>query len=287
MTLGLVERIKIIIIKKIDNCLVAFFYYFAPALVVWKHLSNDLKKDIKIINSHVNNFRPDYYDPLQYQNGKNILSVDDRLSTWKGKQLHNYLLRSNPKRVLEIGPGSGYFTKLIVEHEKVEEYHATDISINFLRHVQNNTSQYNIKRKFSDTLDHFEDNYYDSIILLSCLHHIPDRSEYINVLAKKLSQSGTLFFIEPTHYFPRWVHLLKNILKKDGYCSKIHLSNFENLSTHHMLTLGEIKYLSSENGFNNSEFHFNYGKLTGYIAKVLPSMNHLFSYEISVLLKKV
>jgi ubiquinone/menaquinone biosynthesis C-methylase UbiE len=275
------------IIRKINNGLVAFFYYFAPAHVVWKHLSNDLKKDIKIINYQVNNFRPDYYDPLQYQNGNNILSVDDRLSTWKGKQILMYLHRNNPKRVLEIGPGSGYFTKLIVEHDSIEEYHATDINLSFLGHVEDNLSQYRIKTKFGDKLNDFKDNYYDSIILLSCLHHIPDRSDYINKLVQKLQEGGSLFFVEPTHYLPRWIHLLNKILNINGYCSNKYLSNFENLSTHHMLTLGEIKYFSKENGLNISEFHFNYGKLTGYLAKVLSSMKWLFSYEISVVLKRV
>ena len=101
--------------------------------LVWANLSNEEKAVVLENNSRHNIERPDYANPYLYQGGKSYVSERDEPQGILESNLVNFLATFNPKSVLEIGPGSGYFTKRIVEHPSTESYTGLDINKAFLK----------------------------------------------------------------------------------------------------------------------------------------------------------
>lgn len=94
------------------------------------------KKAILLANYNFNNIREDYFNPELYNQGSSFDSKENRLKYPRGRIIQYFLEKCCPKNVLEIGPGSGFFTKQIVEYPSVRKYIAYDINTNFLIFIE-------------------------------------------------------------------------------------------------------------------------------------------------------
>lgn len=272
-----------------------FFYFILQNRHVWKLLSDEEKAQIIDVNYNYNNFRPDY-KPELYQDGKNWesnLKSSEDYRNWEEK-INEYLKISKPLEVCEIGPGTGYYSRLIIKNNNISSFTGIEINSFFKNYLKNNISQ--IKRnKFKfEILEKFEDieknKKFDLIYSLSAIHHIPDREHLFKNINNHLKQEGHFFAIEPTHYIPRIFQLLKKYF--NNYRKKEYWSKIENLSTHHFCTLNEFKKFSFQDldiiDYDQTKIHF---KVRGLLAKIRPVflkkfLQLYFSQEFSILLKK-
>ena len=261
----------------------------------WALLSEEEKLHIKNANEKHNTLRKDYTSPYTYasvrtptgENWENF-SYDDVQANSKdikykfiSKALENY----KPKNVLEVGPGAGYMSHLICHQESVREYDMIDINSIFIDYISSC-----INNDFhGDSLTHksyvgdastFKFNKkYDMIVILSAVHHIPDRFTLFNNLKKHLSGGGVIIAVDPSHYLKRLVLLSYKMIKR-GYLKSSYYRSETGLSTHHMCSLGEYKKISKYSNMKIQQVEFNRNKLIN----IFPFHEYLSS-QIGIILK--
>lgn len=281
----------------LNNPLGVFIYLILRNDLSWKLLSDAEKTLIKKANFTQNNFRDDYASPEKYGLGRKELG--ENWDTFNENEviekedlkfiILKNALKKNPISVLEIGPGSGYYSRMIFDHPSVLNYDFIDINNKFLEFIAERIANSNKTINFSsDTFVgdassfDFQDKKYDLIVFLSSIHHIPDRQDLIKGITNNLSKNGVLVAVDPTHYLKRIILLIYKMITR-GYLKKKYYMNREGLSTHHMCTLGEYKKIIRN--ISNIEIEsviFNRNKLIN----ITPFKKYLSSY-IAIMLKKL
>lgn len=283
----------------LNSYLGIFFYYILPSHISYQFLNQEDKSKIDKANYDHNNFRSDYFDPNKYQGGMSWHSNDlFKKSDYRGYL--NYLekvLKSNPKNILEIGLGTGFYTKNLVFNPSTEYYCGIDINHNFITFM---------KKIFKDEKKSLNINYeliqgdiskmnmsnkkYDLIVFLSSFHHLFHRKLIIDKLHKLSNQNGLIIMIEPTHYIPRLVKILVKGFGK--YFKKKYWKENNNLAIHHMVSINEIKYYIKDK-FNIKTISFlkqsnTANKYLNFIKKINKNFFlKYFSSEVVIVLKKI
>ncbi len=116
-------------------------FLLLPNRWCWACLSSEERSRIDAGNEYWNTQRPDYANPNKYQNGVGFDSTDAPQRNRHRQQLVDFLDRVQPRSVLEVGPGSGYLTRVIAEHPAVHRYVAVDINSAFLTHLRPRLAQ--------------------------------------------------------------------------------------------------------------------------------------------------
>ncbi|MDA1183127.1 MAG: class I SAM-dependent methyltransferase [Acidobacteria bacterium] len=212
-------------------------------------------------NQRHNTQRPDYADPTQYQGGTGYDSLIDPRRERSRRRLVAFLDRVRPASVVEIGPGSGYLTKTIVEHPAVCRYVAVDVNEAFLSYLDQRLASVS-KPGFTyslvtGTVDDLPADCVDAAVMLSVVHHIPGRENLFRELALRLKRPGHVLAIDPTHYFLRWYKLIRKI-SRGGYLSH-HLAEAQlgKLSTHAMCQLSKYRAVTQSAGFDIVRVEFD------------------------------
>ncbi|MSO55878.1 MAG: class I SAM-dependent methyltransferase [Acidobacteria bacterium] len=124
-----------------------------------------------------NTQRPDYADPAQYQGGVSVDTLELH-RTRKREQVQAFFDRVRPTSVLEVGPGSGYLTRIIVTHPTVRRYVAVDINGRFLAYLRPRLTALrpDLSVGFIEgTVFDVPAGLFDTAVLCSTVHHIPGR----------------------------------------------------------------------------------------------------------------
>ncbi len=120
----------------LDSTWGIFRYLFYRNDRSWDLLSENEKDIIRKAIKNYNNIRPDYFSPEKYNAGLSFDSDENRLNSWRGQYIQNVLETEKPQKILEIGPGSGYYTRQIVESPSVQHYSGVDINEHFLTFLE-------------------------------------------------------------------------------------------------------------------------------------------------------
>lgn len=235
----------------LDNPFGVFFYLMLRNDRSWALLSSQERELILRVNRSFNAEREDYANPELYgtgrvEGGENWDSPTSRLSTQRGRNLVACLGETHPKNVLEIGPGPGFFSRTVCELPSVTKYTAIDVGAGFLNYLRPRLESLEKQkpefkfRLLQGQLADQEASSFDFILLLSCVHHIPNRTEFFAELSKRLKPGGFIFCYDPSHYLSRWARLLRAMWSY-GYLSSEYYRNRDNLSTHHFCTIGEYR----------------------------------------------
>ena len=122
------------------------------------------------------------------------------------KMLTTHLKSSD--KVLEIGCGTGYFTKEIVKTGAL--VNAIDISPELLNIAKQEITETNVSFVIENAYDlSFKENSFDSIVGSSVLHHL-EIGKAISEMFRVLKPGGSIFFTEPNMMNPQ-IALQKNI----------------------------------------------------------------------------
>lgn len=244
-------------------------YYMTRNDRIWARLSNREKAFVKKQNEYWNNNNPGYKSPAEYQGqgGRSFFTEEDRGATWEGQRIREFLENEAPATILEIGPGSGYYTREIIEAKSLKEYIASDINRGFLETVrsgiENHPKKGELVARFVGINDlRFEDNKVDAIVLLSALHHVPDRKEFVSLLASQLRPGGCIFFYEPVHSLRRKFQLLKSFVLNRWFLRRVVLQR-NNYMTHHFCSLAETQQVARSVGLSLESWQFSAGKTIG------------------------
>lgn len=118
-------------------------------------------------------------------------------------------------RILEIGCGTGEYTRYLVETGA--EIHAVDISAKMIRLAQRKCPFCNVKFKVADmrSLPHV-DGYFDAVVGNAILHHVTNPKSVFDEIRRVLKKDGRIAFAEPNMLNPQ-IALQKNI----GFLKKV------------------------------------------------------------------
>ena len=254
----------------------------------WGLLSEKEKLHVKSLNKKHNSYREDYITPEKNLKNWDSFRYDESKD---GKDisytfLYSALMDFNPESVLEIGPGAGYMSKMVCNHKTVRRYDSIDINDTFSAYIESsinndfddgslinnhyigNASTFNYKKK------------YDMIVILSSVHHIPDRFTLFDNLINHLSDDGVIVAVDPSHYLKRIILLTYKIFTQ-GYLKRSFYNSIGGFSTHHMCSVGEYEKIIKKHNVKISRITFNKNKLLN----IFPFKKYLSS-QIGVILKK-
>lgn len=219
--------------------------------ISWELLSAGEKEVILEANRNHNTGRDDYANPEKYgaeryKGGKNWDFSQLQENDHRAQALLEILEENKPEKVLEIGPGAGFYTKIICQYHTVEHYTAIDIGQAFLGYLKPRLEKIKVQKRFSYELICSEvteiglSDRYDLIVLFSTVHHVPNRVVLFSNLNNMLSENGCIFCFDPSHYIFRVYDLIKKCIYNE-YLKKEYYLDKPNLSTHHMCSYGEYK----------------------------------------------
>ena len=122
----------------------------------------------------------------------------DEMREWVDQTVAR-ILNLQPRRVLEIGCGTGLLLTRIAPH--CEHYCATDFSANVLRYVQQllaaeNLSQVTLRQRSADDFTGLEEGGFDTVVLNSVIQYFPDVNYLLKVLegvARTMKAGGHIF----------------------------------------------------------------------------------------------
>jgi SAM-dependent methyltransferase len=235
----------------LNNPIGVLAYYLLRNDLSWKMLPDEEKELVLSENRKHNVNREDYADPEMYGQGRhtggeNWDSFQFNPEDTRGRELLSLLRENNPESILEIGPGAGFYSRLICTYQSVTKYTAVDIGTAFLEYLRPRLKEFKESKNLDYSLvcgeitDAAIPGKYDMIVLLSTVHHIPNRVDLFRRLNTFLKEGGIIFCADPSHYLYRIAMLAYKCLFK-GYMKKEFLNDKSNFSTHHMCTYGEYR----------------------------------------------
>ncbi|CAN1593510.1 SmtA SAM-dependent methyltransferases [Candidatus Pelagibacterales bacterium] len=239
----------------LKNKLGIFLYMILPIRFAWSLINKHEKKRILKNDYNFNNSRSDYC-AKSYQRGMSWdkFSLKNDYRKWI-PTISKFLGKNKSLKILEIGPGSGFYTRYICDHKNISHYSFYEINKSFSSYLKKKLKSLK-KNKFSySEIDIKKNVYYqnintkyDMIIFLSSFHHIPNRNFFIKKIEFLLKNNGKILFIEPTHYFFRIIGLFKKFIFI--YRRYTYESLYKNISTHHFCTLKEFKIFFKKKQIN-------------------------------------
>ena len=244
-------------------------YLLLPQWISQKFWSDNFVQFLSLLNVSHNDDGRDTYNPDDYKAGNNFGSDKSRLSHIEGQLLAQFMNENNPERILEIGPGSGFFSRQIIENASVREYISIEVNASFSRYLEKATSSYDVvSLHYNADYKELDINSFetDTIIAIECFHHMHDRQEFLKIAIQNMTNLQHIVFHDPAHYLPRILRLLRKLPR---YIKGESAQNDSSWSTHHFLTIGEFRSLEKLHPNININFKLHFGSRFAPLAKFL------------------
>ena len=181
-------------------------------------------------------------------------------------------------RVLELGAGSGYFTRLIaaragavvavepvpdmqrVLRERCEAHGTANVEI--------------LAASAADLSDLLPPHSVDSALVIQSLHHMHRRPEVFKALGRLVRPGGRLLMLEPHHNLRRVARLARKWVRY--YRARDFWSREGNWATHDFLTRGELRALCRHGQFDPPRIS---GYWIPYLRRLVPDPAKRFRVE--------
>ena len=240
------ESLDVNTIKKIKTYFVFFAYILLPLAMTRKYWTSEFIDFLNSYNPVHNDLGRNTYNPEDYKSGQNFLNEGNRLSKHEGQQLDQFLREYRPEHVLEIGPGSGFFSRQIFDADSVIKYTSLEVNSSFCLYLDEATKAFpiettNINFDYKEVpLNEID---CDTIVAISSLHHMHDRTEFLTEALGSMNHLKQIFIFDPAHYLPRVIKLFRKLTK---YWKTNAAFVDSAWSTHHFITVGEFNKLKSK-----------------------------------------
>jgi ubiquinone/menaquinone biosynthesis C-methylase UbiE len=181
-------------------------------------------------------------------------------------------------RALELGAGSGYFTRAIAG--RADSVTAIEPVPDMQRVLQDGCERHGITNvevlsaSATDLPERLPAASIDSAFLIQSLHHMHRRPDVFESLGRVLRPGGRLLLVEPHHNLRRVARLARKWVK--SYRRRDFWSREQAWGTHDFLTCGELRALCRHGGFDPP-------RITGYwfpyMSRILPNIAARFRLE--------
>ncbi len=154
-------------------------------------------------------------------------------------------------RALELGAGSGYFTRLIAGSADV--VFAVEPVPDMQRVLREGCEAHAIRNveilasSAADCANRLPAGSVDSALVIQSLHHMHQRAEVFEALGRVVRPGGRLLMVEPHHNLRRVARLARNWVRH--YRAREYWSREINWGTHDFVTCGELRALCRHGGF--------------------------------------
>jgi ubiquinone/menaquinone biosynthesis C-methylase UbiE len=181
-------------------------------------------------------------------------------------------------RALELGAGSGYFTRLIAA--RAETVVAVEPVPDMQRVLREGCEARGISNveilgaSAAELADRLPPHSVDSALVIQSLHHMHGRSEVFEALGRVIRPGGRLLMVEPHHNLRRIARLVRKWLQY--YRARDYWSREENWATHDFLTRGELRRLCRRGGFDPPRVS---GYWIPYMGRLVPDPARRFRLE--------
>ena len=181
-------------------------------------------------------------------------------------------------RALELGAGSGFFTRLIAR--RAEYVTAVEPVPDMRLVLQQACAQHGIDNvgvlaaSATELAEHLPPASIDSAFLIQSLHHMHRRPEVFHALGRIVRPGGRLLMVEPHHNLRRVARLARKWVKY--YRARDFWSKESAWSTHDFLTRGELRELCRHGGFETPRIG---GYWFPYTSRLLPDLATRFRLE--------
>ena len=226
----------------LENRVGLFLYHILPNNIIWPLLSGEEKEEVLENNIIKNSLT--YQEAEAYN--ENHVQIGNPLEGPPGQFFARWISEIQPEYVLEVGPGGGFYSQLLLRSRKLKGYDAVDVVANFLQITKDTmtTARPDLTVRthhgeFARVAPGLPDSTYDLILSSSFLHHIPRRIQYALDLVRLLKPGGVILCYEMTHYIPRLLQLLGRYTKF-LWAGTSWYAGPGKPCTHHGLTLSEL-----------------------------------------------
>jgi ubiquinone/menaquinone biosynthesis C-methylase UbiE len=181
-------------------------------------------------------------------------------------------------RALELGAGSGYFTRLIAA--RAQTVVAVEPVPDMQRVLREGCEARGISNveilgaSAAELADRLPPHSVDSALVIQSLHHMHGRSEVFEALGRVIRPGGRLLMVEPHHNLRRVARLVRKWLQY--YRARDYWSREENWATHDFLTRGELRRLCRRGGFDPPRVS---GYWIPYMGRLVPDPARRFRLE--------
>jgi len=181
-------------------------------------------------------------------------------------------------RALELGAGSGYFTRMIAR--RADTVTAVEPVPDMRRVLREGCEEHGIgnveilEASAAELPDRLPPRSVDSAIVIQSLHHMHRRPEVFEALGRVVRPGGRLLMVEPHHNLRRVARLARNWVRH--YRARAYWSREINWGTHDFVTCGELRALCRHGGFARPLIT---GYWFPYMSRLIPDPGARFRLE--------
>ena len=184
-------------------------FYIADIVKNYKNIYENISKKEEVGKESFSEIQRKYYSLHADEfDERGLYSRDNRNHIKKIRKIISVAYETNPRKVLEVGTGTGIHAKRFLENLKKDiDFTGVDISREMLKIARKRLKPFIEKQRARlitaemSSLP-FTDNSFDLVFCAATLYHVDDQEKGVKEMTRVLKKGGKLILVEPNWLFP-------------------------------------------------------------------------------------